>query len=41
MYAFLKIELDSKFEDLDHIKRNSDSFRNRWETFKYSSATKS
>lgn len=27
--------LDSKFEGTDHIKRNSDSFRNRWETLKY------
>lgn len=27
--------LDSKFEDLNHIKRDSDSFRNRWETLRY------
>lgn len=30
-----KFMLGSRFEDLNLIKRNSDSFRNRWEPFKY------
>lgn len=36
MYVFLKknLCLDSKFEDTSLIKRNSDSFRNRYETLK-------
>lgn len=30
--------LDSKFENTDLLKKNSDSFRNRWETLKCSSS---